>query len=512
MKIRVITVALAVVAAALIATPPVQGADEHEKNRTVAYDPPPIDWDECGGVFLEFDAVCGRLVVPMDYADPEGPSVSLAVIKVLHESPDADYQGVMFASDGGTWVPGREAATQGRYAGHDSGDPFDWVGFDPRGVGSSTPSLSCNPKVHRGDRPPYVPKTRAIMKRWVKRSTGYARKCADAAHSKLFAHLTTEETAQDLESFRKALGVEQFSIFAISHSTYLATVYATLYPERVDRLVLDGTVDPTGVHLANTRAQDIATERVARSYFQWLANHRDRYHVGKTRLKVRQKYFATMRKLDRKAAKGYFGGSELTDVFIQFGSTRAYWQGLGDAYSRYVVHGKVDRLAEFYYDPTRGVYQPPYADAEYAVRLGTQCTDAPWPHRQQKLTRASWKLHRAGNAIATWSNTWLNNPCTYWHFESREKRFVVDGSGVTGPVLMFAETYDGVTPFAGSLTVRDRFPGASLVEGVRGTTHRVSLSGMPCTDDLVATYLSTGVVPERQPGRGSDLVCPPHPA
>ena len=84
----------------------------------------------------------------------------------------------------------------------------------------------------------------------------------------------------------------------------------------------------------------------------------------------------------------------------------------------------------------------------------------------------------------------------------------VDGQNVHVPILMIDETLDPATPYAGSLYVRSIFPTASLIEGVGGTTHAGSLSGVACVDDAIAAYLLTGAVPARTAGNHSDLRVP----
>ena len=86
----------------------------------------------------------------------------------------------------------------------------------------------------------------------------------------------------------------------------------------------------------------------------------------------------------------------------------------------------------------------------------------------------------------------------------------VDGHDAPA-ILLINETLDAATPFTGSLEVRRRFPKSRLIEGVGGTTHAGSLSGVACTDDAVATYLATGDLPKRLSGRRSDLQCDPVP-
>jgi hypothetical protein len=86
----------------------------------------------------------------------------------------------------------------------------------------------------------------------------------------------------------------------------------------------------------------------------------------------------------------------------------------------------------------------------------------------------------------------------------------VDGSDVPA-ILLVGETLDAATPFSGSLEVRSRFPEARLIEGVGGTTHASSLSGIACTDDRIAAYLASGELPPRLSGRRSDVKCDPLP-
>jgi hypothetical protein len=86
----------------------------------------------------------------------------------------------------------------------------------------------------------------------------------------------------------------------------------------------------------------------------------------------------------------------------------------------------------------------------------------------------------------------------------------VDGKN-SPPILLISETNDAATPYAGSLSVRKLFPRSVLIEGVGGTTHAGSLSGIACTDDTIAAYLKTGALPNRVHGNRSDQQCAPVP-
>ena len=197
------------------------------------------------------------------------------------------------------------------------------------------------------------------------------------------------------------------------------------------------------------------------------------------------------------------GPDELSDVLLFAGYTVNLWEDLAAAYASLVNHDHHKRIKDFY-----DIFYPqgPGQDNLYAMYLATVCTDARWPQSWVRIRRDTRQVAEVAPFFA-WGNTWFNAPCLFWP-ASPGHRVHVDGGRVSEPVLLIDETLDAATPFEGSLEVRERFPTASLVEGVDGTTHAGSLSGVRCVDRAVATYLATGAVPARLPGRQSDLQCP----
>ncbi|MCW2818745.1 MAG: putative tripeptidylaminopeptidase [Marmoricola sp.] len=480
-------------------------AKRHHAPAASAYTPPPLTWGPCASATLtRFGAECATLVVPRDYADPGGAKIGLAVSRVKHKT--ATSQGVMLTNPGGPGGSGLILSVYQGFVPNDAGLSYDWIGFDPRGVGASTPALSCDPTWAKGDRPPYRPTTAAIHQAWVDRSKAYAEACTRAPGQELFNHVKTTDSVQDMESLRIALGEKKINFYGFSYGTYLGQVYATLHPDRVRRFVWDGTVDPQRVFYKSNQDQDVAFQKTFDIYFRWLAKYSSVYHVGSTYAEVRNTFLATQAKLDRQAEGGVLGGDELLDVF----SSAAYyvydWEDIAQAYSSYLNDGDATGLIARYSDanPTT-----PGADNGYAMYLGTQCTDAPWPRDQRKLDRDNWRLDRTASYY-TWGNAWFNGPCAYWQYPA-SRPVKVSGHQVRTPILMIGETYDAATPFAGSLVVRRLFKGARLIEGKDGSTHAGSLSGVSCTDDTIAAYLADGTVPARRPGNRADKVCPPVP-
>ena len=481
------------------------------------YTPPPIAFGQCtasnsGGdadLLQQKGAQCGYVTVPLNYANPSGQKIKLAISLVLHTTTSAaDYKGIMLVNPGGPGEPGLIYSVMPQIFGmpNNAGDGYDWIGWDPRGVGNSIPSLSCDASFFGGARPPYRPTTQKIMNQWVTRSKQYAQACTNADGAALFNHVKTVDSVKDMESIRLALGKSKISFYGFSYGTYLGSVYMTLHPNRVGRFVLDSTVDPRNVFFQDNRQQDIAFQRTFDAYFTWLAQYHSVYKVGATHDAVRDQFLNIVTKLDEHPANGFLGGDELLDVFTSAGYYVYGWEDIASAYSKFVHTGNAHDLIQMYKDanPTT-----PGGDNTFAMYLATQCTDAGWPQSQARLNRNNWKLDQTYNYF-TWANAWFNGPCPYWHY-AHGQPVQVRGSNVDVPILMIDETFDAATPYEGSLYVRSIFPTASLIEGKDGTTHAGSLSGVACTDDAIADYLLTGQVPARKSGNRSDKICPPVP-
>ena len=197
-------------------------------------------------------AQCALLPVPLDYSNPAGPKIKIAISRIRHTS--ANFQGVLLTNPGGPGGSGLDfnvfliQALQHEGLGA-AASGYDWIGFDPRGVGSSVPALGCDPNYLSPDRGSYTPTTHAILRYWKARTADYAADCAtrSAAQTALLGHITTADVARDMDSIRRALGQQQISYYGFSYGTYLGEVYATLFPGHVRRLILDSSVDPRKV-------------------------------------------------------------------------------------------------------------------------------------------------------------------------------------------------------------------------------------------------------------------------
>jgi pimeloyl-ACP methyl ester carboxylesterase len=443
--------------------------------------PAAIRWGTCSDTELKAaEAECASVTVPMDWSAPRnGKTVRLAISRVRHTR--TPFAGVMLVNPGGPGGSGLALATTGSKVPNGAGARYDWIGFDPRGVGASRPRLTCDADYANGPRPAYTPATDASVRAWSRLSEGYAKDCA--RNGDLLAHMTTRDAANDMDYLRIALGVARISFYGYSYGTYLGQVYATLYPTHLGRMVLDSTVDPTRVWYGANLDQDLAFEKAIDVWFDWLAKHDGTYGLGTTRAAVEAQYTRLGARLAKDPAGGVFGSAELADTLLYAGYSQSLWPDLAGAFAS-AVNGDT-QLARSYWKALNETTD----DNGYAAYLAVECTDQVWPG-EESVWLSDARRTAEDAPFETWANTWFNAPCRTWPAKAGAP-VDVDGAAAP-PVLMIDETLDAATPYAGSLVVRKLFPKASLLAEPGGTSHADSLNGNACVDDAVAAYLADG--------------------
>lgn len=470
---------------------------------------PLAPWKACGGM------QCSTLMVPLDYSHPyNGKKVALAVTRIPASSLAGPYAGMMLTNPGGpggsgTWMPALRDYVPGTAA-----ERYDWVGFDPRGVGDSAPSLRCRPDYFGTDRPNFIPSSTGLMKYWLARTSDYAARCGASAAKRLLPFMTTRDTVKDMEQLRiayratapteKKAALETLNFYGFSYGTYLGQAYATLFPERVGRFVLDGVVDPNRYWYRSNLDQDKAFDRNLNLFFAWLAQNNSTFRLGTSQYKIRADYNALLGRLEKyPSANKRLGPNELADALLPAGYDVGGWASLGRAYAALARGGQGGPMLGYYLGGNTG------SDVEngYAVYNAVQCSDIRRPSWSQWV-KETWAVHRTDPYLA-WNNTWYNAPCRTWPAPSRS-RIAISGSALAAlgtKILLISETKDAATPYSGALVAKKRFPTSSLIAGVGGTTHAASLRGVSCVDNAIAAYLANGTVPTRS-GTKADLTCP----
>jgi pimeloyl-ACP methyl ester carboxylesterase len=211
---------------------------------------PKLDWKSCGK-----EGQCASLTVPLDYAQPDnGKTMKIALSRV--RATDSKRRiGSLLMNPGGPGAPGVQFVQEVAGSLPDQlRRRFDIVGFDPRGTGKSQP-VKCQPNldgVFNLDYSPDTPEERARLDTELQK---LARSCEQRSGSEL-PYVSSESTARDMDRIRQAVGDKKLTYIGYSYGTYLGTLYAKLFPNKVRALVLDGAVDPnlSGVQLGVEQA------------------------------------------------------------------------------------------------------------------------------------------------------------------------------------------------------------------------------------------------------------------
>lgn len=214
--------------------------------------------------------------VPRDYADPSGPRLTLALSR--HRATDpARRRGVLLSVNGGPggdWGLGRGLAA--KFAGKPVHAAYDLIGFDPRGTGDSTPLHAevTLPRAAFDSRPPDSA-FGALAEDMRQRELGCERAGGD-----LRPHISTRNTARDMDLIRRVLGEERVSFVGYAYGAYVGAVYGTLFPARLDRSVLDSSVHPDWTWREQFLWQGDAVQRNVGQWARWTGERHGHFGLG----------------------------------------------------------------------------------------------------------------------------------------------------------------------------------------------------------------------------------------
>ncbi len=263
--------------------------------------------------------------VPLNHFDPAGAHLDIAVTRMQAIDP-ARRRGVLVALNGG---PGGDetlgTAIPLRFADTPLNEVYDLVGFDPRGYGESAP-------VFRGDAPATAGfdsrPDDATFPLLAADARALEDVCRDGGGSAR-PHLTTRNTARDLDIVRSALGEEKLTYVGYAYGSYVGAVYGALFRGRLDRIVLDSCVHPDWLWRTQFMMQAVAIRENVDAWAGWVGERHGRFGLGRSATEV----FASVEELaDVLIATPVAGvGRTVLDGAIGNGATlRMRWEELAD--------------------------------------------------------------------------------------------------------------------------------------------------------------------------------------
>src|SRR5437899_3872619 len=481
---------------------------------SVAASPPPrISWNSCYPQFGPFE--CGMLQVPLDYRQPNGGVIQLALVRL--PATDTPHRiGSLLLNPGGPRAPGVDFALFAApfLFSSEVRARFDIVGFDPRGTNRST-TLRCfgTPKQWGPYFTPFAfPTTPQEEQQWIAADRYLDRSCAERGGA-IGSHMATADVARDMDVIRQAVGDSQLTYAGYSYGTFLGVTYANLFPDRVRAVIVDGVVDPIawttgrGNEAAtlpfSTRLHSDAGAQATLNEFFRLCDAGGSACAFAPNSSIR--FAALAKKLKQHPIALILPDG--TTVPLNYSILIAIT--LGAMYDSLSWEGFAPVLAliESQADPTKlGAAVDPFLfQAAYITKRGfphyrnllegfpaVACSDSVNPS-----SYSAWPPAGAA-ADATYGYfgriwTWVSSICAEWPFTDTARYMGPFTARTANPVLVIGTTFDPATRYEGAQIVAGLLPNSRLLT-LHGWGH-TSLLRSECVDQLASVYLLTRAVP-----------------
>ncbi|MFJ4468410.1 alpha/beta hydrolase [Streptomyces sp. NPDC089424] len=493
----------AVAAVVICATAPaVPGLATADGTRAPSASAPKLDWSPCvkGSPYD-----CATAQVPLDHGDPTGRSIDLAVVKRKATGPGRRI-GTLFFNPGGPGGPGTVQMPQNyAFFPREVRERFDIVSWDPRGIGSST-AVNCFPSTAEAEKwtttkttgVPVGEKERAA---WITAYRELGERCRQR-DPELLRHVSTTDTARDLELLRKAVGDARLTYLGISYGTYLGATYANLFPDTVRAMVLDSNWDPRAwTNDASEAAARLATmlrlgsDRGAAAVLDEFlrlcgaaTSARCPFSAGSPQ-ETREKFDALLSRLKTDPVGAYGYGRTVGDAVSGLYSVLPGWSELAGRLQD-LWQGRVPRQPAL--PPELAVPDPsPYLGEEQAVAV--MCGDSPNPRdpgAYPAMEEAS--AARAGDAGRYW--TWATVACATWPGVAQDSYRGPWDRRTAHPVLVVGTTNDPATPFSGARAMARELADARLLTH-EGYGHTALVNPSSCVQAHESRYLVDGTLP-----------------
>ncbi len=447
-----------------------------------------LDWKSCPDAGARIE--CATLTVPIDYENASGGTIDLALMR-LPASKKSERVGSMLVNPGGPGVPGTElipAATS--IWPKDIRDRFDIVAWDPRGTGGSAP-VDCVADVDRYfAEPDPSPDTPAEKQELVDRAQEFDNAC-EKADGPMLAHISTVDTANDLERIRQALGEDTITYFGFSYGSELGATYATLFGKHIRAMVLDGAIDPDLDGVETAHAQAVGAEHALDSFLADCSSHRT--CAFNNNGNAEGAFDTLMAKLDSnplpppEKGRPEVGQGVALNAVIQALYSVDLWPSLAEALND-AQHGNGDgllALSDSYLEREDNGTWSNTIEAFIAI----SCLDDPVPtdiNAYDALAEQFAKdAPRLGRSFA------YGFQCALWPVPPRP------GPKATGagapPILVVGTTGDPFTPLAQSQQLADALESGVLL--VREGEGHTAYGEDKCVDDAIDAYILDLTVP-----------------
>ncbi|WP_327414763.1 alpha/beta hydrolase [Streptomyces sp. NBC_01233] len=457
-----------------------------------------LRWKPCTGE-AQRGFECATTTVPLDHTRPRWRTVDLAVIRHRATAPRGPARSLFFNPGG----PGG-AGTVGLPELYEKfpaplRERFDIISWDPRGVGQSTP-VRCFGTAEEAtawhSRVPAFPVGEEQRKAFTAAYADLGRRC-ERHDPELLRHISTADVARDLDRLRRAAGEEHLRYWGISYGTLLGATYANLFPSRVDRLVLDGNVDPRAWMNGGSAEEpelstflrlesDRGSAETLRQFLDLCGGApagRCAFSAGRPAA-TRAKFTELMRRLRARPVGSWTYAKAVSEVRGGLYTVHPGWTQTAEALQT-LWEGRAPQ------EPPAPPGAPAYPGFEQS--LGVLCAESPHPGdpgRYAVLDTLS--TARSGDLGHWWA--WANEPCAAWPATAAARHAGPWDRPTAHPVLVVNPTYDPATPYGGGRAMARELANTRLLT-LKGYGHTALDNPSSCVSRHAVRYFLGGALP-----------------
>lgn len=459
-----------------------------------------LAWEGCGDygktdydrqTLGEDGLECAHLTVPLDYAKPDGDTIEIGV---LRRPAKGDRIGSLVINPGGPGAAGLSTAASIADANDTLAQRFDFVGFDPRGVGSSEPNVECltdkEMDAERADDAELDVSPAGVQKQ-EDEAKDFGEECErNTEHgADMLANIGTRDVAKDLDILRSALGDEKLTYLGYSYGTRIGSTYAETFPQNVRAMVLDGALDPSQSPVEEVVAQGAGFQKAFDDFVAWCVKEQD-CALGKDKNAALQQFQDLVRPLGKNPVEVSDGRKlsyeDATTGIVQALYSEQLWEHLNTGLNELKQNSgdTLMQLADLYLERDKDGRYSTTQDVFTAVR----CVDDP------RVTDPAVALEVARQYKAAAPFLDDGNPpvgvldaCAYWPVPNTSEPHVPNVPNLP-KVLVISTTGDPATPYEAGVALAKGLGGGLLT--YEATQHTAFLQGDNCVDDAGATYLT----------------------
>ncbi len=445
-----------------------------------------LTWENCGGGFQ-----CTSLTVPLDYRDPYAQAISISVIRLKAKN---NTLGSLVLNPGGPGGSGIQYTRAAEYVVSDVIlENFDIVGFDPRGVGESSP-IECidDPTTDLYIALDGTPDDEKEVQAIIEMLQRFGQDCLTNS-PELVGNIDTVSAAKDIDILRAALGDEQLNWLGKSYGTFLGATYADLFPQNVGRMLLDGAIDPTLSNLELSEGQARGFEEALGQFVEDCLMNVDCPLTGSVQSGIDQ-IQNMLTDLDANPAV-LDDGREFTQAMGVLGVVGGLydvtygWSQLRPMLAAAFV-GNFNGLAASVDLYTSRNKDGSYSDNSNDAIMAINCLDRPDRGTIEETYALAEKWSEFAPVFGGYL-AWGNIACTYWPVKATGVPSPIVAKGAN-PILVVGTRYDPATPYIWAQALASQLESGVLLT-LNGNGHTAYRQGSSCIDEVVDRYFLTGL-------------------